>query len=383
MKFGFLSEADPRVGQTYAQRYHDLIDEVILAEKVGFDIFGCSEQHFAIGVASVSSPECLFSYLFAKTDRIRFRHAITPLPYLINHPLRVAERIATEDILSNGRIELGTGRGNTTLLLRAFDVSPDENKAQAAEALDLIITALTEDPFVFNGEHFQVPPRSLVPKPIQRPYPPIWSAAMSPDSIMDAARRGIGVWASASDRGWDFLESVVSLYKKTIAETAATGVHVNDSCAVVTSAHCAPTRDQAIAESYESLAGSRKLSVDAYEKLSTLSKDYAYMKDIADIVTAKGDDVDYMLNESASLVIGSPDDFIAQVRRYEALGVDEIWFRIDSLPHDLLMQSIEMIGRYVIPLFKEPWNVVEEPEILRKRLQAKRGEFIIPVAKTH
>lgn len=373
MKFGFLSEADPRPGQTYAQRYRDLTDEVILAEKVGFDVFGVSEQHFALGVASVSAPECLFSYLFAKTSRIRFRHAITLLPYLINHPLRVAERIATEDILSDGRVELGTGRGNTTLTLTAFGVSPDENKEQSEEALELIIAALTQDPFRFDGKFFKVPTRSLVPKSIQRPHPPIWSAAMSPDSVRSAALRGLGVWATASDRGWKYLEGVASIYKAGVAEAAAAGRHVNNSCAVVASAHCAPTTEIALRESADALVGSRKLSTTAYGKLARTSKDYAYMQQIADIVAEKGSDLDYMLNESASLVIGDPDDFIRNVEKYRAVGVDEVWFRIDSLPHEKLMQSIELIGRYVIPRFKDPWNVVEDPEVVRNRIFEARA----------
>jgi alkanesulfonate monooxygenase SsuD/methylene tetrahydromethanopterin reductase-like flavin-dependent oxidoreductase (luciferase family) len=374
MKFGFMSEADPRPGQTYAQRYRDLIDQVILAEKVGFDVFGVSEQHFALSVASVSAPECLFSYMFAKTTRIRFRHAITLLPYRINHPLRTAERIATEDILSDGRIELGTGRGNTTLALKAFGVSPDENKEQSEEALDLIMTALSQDPFTFEGKYFQIPKRSIIPKVIQRPHPPIWSAAMSPDSVQSAAKRGLGVWATASDRGWKYLAEVVSGYKEAIGKAAEQGVHVNNSCAVVASAHCAESKEIALRESKNALVLSRKLSTTAYGKLAKLSRDYAYMQEIADIVDEKGDDLDYMLNESGSLIIGDPDDFIKSIKKYQALGVDEVWFRIDSLPHHKLMQSIELIGRYVIPQFKEPWNVVEDPEVIRQRILAARGE---------
>jgi alkanesulfonate monooxygenase SsuD/methylene tetrahydromethanopterin reductase-like flavin-dependent oxidoreductase (luciferase family) len=373
MKFGFLSEADPRPGQTYGQRYRDLFDEVILAEQLGFDIFGLSEQHFALGVASVSAPECLFSYLFARTTHIRFRHAIMLLPYMINHPLRVAERIATEDVLSNGRIELGVGRGNTTLTLRAFGVSPDENKDQSDEALDLIMIALTQDPFRFEGKFFKVPPRSLVPKAVQFPHPPIWAAAMSPDSIQLAAGKGIGVWATASDRGWGYLERVVTQYKASVAETAASGKHVNNSCAVVTSAHCAETQAKALEESSAALIDSRKLSTDAYGKLAKISKDYAYMQEIADTVSQKGSDLDYMLNESASLIIGSPEDFVKAIERYQRLGADEVWFRLDSLPHEVLMRSINLIGRHVIPRFKEPWSVVEDPEVLRARIRASRA----------
>ena len=137
MRFCLLTECDTRPGMTHAARYFELVDEVLLAERVGFDLFGASEQHFAIGGASVSAPEVLYPFLMALTSRIRFLHAVTLLPRNFNHPLRVAERLATEDILSHGRVELGTGRGNTPLALRAFEVSPEENKAQWDEGIEL------------------------------------------------------------------------------------------------------------------------------------------------------------------------------------------------------------------------------------------------------
>ena len=120
MRFIFFSEGETQPGHTHAHRYRELIDEVILAEKVGFDAFGCSEQHFAIGTASTSAPEVIYPYMMALTSRIHFIHLITPLPKKINHALRVAERLATEDILSNGRVGLAVGRGNTTLALHAL-----------------------------------------------------------------------------------------------------------------------------------------------------------------------------------------------------------------------------------------------------------------------
>ncbi|MFE5126291.1 LLM class flavin-dependent oxidoreductase [Streptomyces sp. NPDC056669] len=123
-----------------------MVEEVLLAERVGFDAFGSSEQHVALGTASVSAPEVLYPYLMALTSRIRFIHLVTLLPTRMNHALRVAERVATEDILSNGRVELGTGRGNTTLALRAFEVDPSENKSQWREGVELIRRAFLDDP---------------------------------------------------------------------------------------------------------------------------------------------------------------------------------------------------------------------------------------------
>ncbi len=374
MKFGFLSEGDPRPGQTYSQRYWDLVEEVQLADKMGFDVFGTSEQHFAIGVASISAPECLYPYLFARTERIRFRHAVTLMPYRINHPLRVAERIATQDILSRGRIELGTGRGNTMLTLRGFGVDVDSTREQWEEGIDLIKAAFTSDPFTFEGKHFQVPPRSLIPKPLQDPHPPIFVASTGPDSLRRAAQKGLGVITSAVERGWGYVEEAIKIYRDEAARAEAAGVRVNNAIALNTTAHCAPTTQQAIDEAGAVIVKERKLAGDAYARLATLSPDYAYMKGIAELGSVM-EDLDYLRNESGSIIIGGPDNFIEMIQRFETLGADEVWFRLDSLPHHLIMQSIELIGRYVIPQFKDKRALVQPPEVMRNKLREKRAEL--------
>src|SRR6185295_18843807 len=182
MKFMFFSEGDTLPGDSYQTRYWDLVDQVIHAEKWGFDSFGVSEQQFAVGGVSTSAPEVLYGYLFALTSRIRFAHAITLLPKNINHALKVACRTAVQDVLSRGRIELGVGRGNTTLALRAYEVDLEKNRSEWFEGIKVLKAAFTHDPCMFYGKHDKVPPRSLVPKPVQQPHPPIFTVAPSIDS---------------------------------------------------------------------------------------------------------------------------------------------------------------------------------------------------------
>jgi alkanesulfonate monooxygenase SsuD/methylene tetrahydromethanopterin reductase-like flavin-dependent oxidoreductase (luciferase family) len=374
MNFGFLSEGDPRPGQTYSQRYWDLVDEVVLADKMGFDVFGTSEQHFALGVASISAPESFYPYLFAKTERIRFRSAVTLLPYMINHPLRVAERIATQDILSRGRVELGTGRGNTLLTLRGFGVDVNTTREQWEEAIDLIRAAFLSDPFTFEGKYFNVPPRSLVPKPLQYPHPPIFVASTGPDSLRRAAQKGLGVITSAIERGWSFVEDAIKVYRAeaAIADPVFGATH---KIAVQTLAHCAATNERAVEEAGAKIVKERKLAGDAYARLATLSPDYAYMKDIRTDMADSLENIDYLRFDSASILIGDPDYFVKMVQKFEAMGADEVWFRLDSLPHELIMQSIELIGRYVIPQFKDPRAVVQHPDVMREKLRRKRAEL--------
>jgi alkanesulfonate monooxygenase SsuD/methylene tetrahydromethanopterin reductase-like flavin-dependent oxidoreductase (luciferase family) len=149
MKFMFFSEAETLPGASYQTRYWELVEQVIHAEKWGFDSFGVSEQQYAIGGIATSCPEVLFAYLFPLTKTLRFAHAITLLPKMMNHALRIASRTAVQDILSNGRIELGVGRGNTTLALRAFEVDLEKNRDEVNEGIQVLKNAFTQDPFMF------------------------------------------------------------------------------------------------------------------------------------------------------------------------------------------------------------------------------------------
>ncbi|RRQ28669.1 LLM class flavin-dependent oxidoreductase [Rhodococcus sp. Eu-32] len=369
MRFIFMSEGETPAGHTHEHRYRELIDEVLLAEEVGFDAFGTSEQHVAIGTATTSAPEVIYPYLMARTSRIRFIHLVTLLPTRINHALRVAERLATEDILSNGRVELGVGRGNTTLALRAFEVSPSENKAQQLEGLEVIRRALHNDIFSFVGEHYKIPPRSLVPKAIQAPCPPIHMATGSPESVRAAAELGVGAIMGGFYLGFEFLENMLHIYDEALAGATHTYPLQAEKLAVVSGGmHCAETRDEAI-NLARTLTESVALSTDAYQRLSKLSSDYQYMGAVKDL---DFHDERYMLEDSAGFIVGDPDDCIAQVQRFADLGVDSLVMRIDGLPHRELMKSIELFGKYVIPKFKNPGAVVRSSGEILDDIRAAR-----------
>jgi alkanesulfonate monooxygenase SsuD/methylene tetrahydromethanopterin reductase-like flavin-dependent oxidoreductase (luciferase family) len=369
MRFGFISEGETPVGVTHRRRYMELIDEMLLAEKVGFDLVGTSEQHFAIGGVSVSAPETLYPYVMALTSRIRFIHAITLMPMRFNHPLRVAERLATEDILSNGRVELGTGRGNTTLALRAFEVGVEENKAQWSEGLDLLRAAFLHDPFHFEGDYYNVPPRSLTPKPVQLPHPPLSVAATSPETHRQAAEKGIGVISSSSFMGFDYLKNALGLYDETFADTQHdVPTNYSKSVMIFGSLICLDSMEEAVATAPSALAYAKN-ALGAYERLSKLSADYAYMGAVKDV---DFHDQDFMLNESAGFIVGDPAECIRQVQRYADLGIDTLLLRIDSIPHEKIMRTIDLFGKYVIPHFTAPQNVVRSGDDVLEEIRKLR-----------
>ena len=381
MKFMFFSENDVMPGQTHAARYWDLVDQVIHAEKWGFDSFGVSEQLYAIGGATTSCPEVLFAYLFACTSRIRFRHAITLMPKNINHPLKVAARTAVQDILSHGRIELGTGRGNTTLALRAFEVNPQTNKSEWLEGLEVLIKAFTEDPFMHYGEHYKIPPRSLVPKCVQKPHPPLSAAATSPDSHEQMGKLGIGIMSWSSFLGFEELQTNMAAFDKGRAEAIAEGRHLNDTRGLLVQAHCAETDAQAKEEAGAGNLAWLKLAIDGYPRLAKLSKDYAYMNRINEVEDKFGN-FDYFVDESAGAVFGSVETCIKQIERIQELGFNELVLRMDSTSHANIMKSVELFGRYVIPHFKHPENVVRpaaeviaDMKVLREKAKAD-GDYV-------
>ncbi len=361
MRFGFFSEAETKPGESYFHRYREVIDEVIYAEEMGFDFFACSEQHFTFA-AGISAPECLFPFLFAKTKTLRFRHAVVLLPHAFNHPLRVAERIATEDILSNGRIELGTGRSNTTLALKAFQIDPDETRDQWKESLDVIRAAFTQEPFSHEGDRLSIPKRYLVPQVVQKPYPPLSVTGTGPDTQEIAVREGLGVMTSAFFFGQEWFDTMSSLYWGHVKAQKKAPEHANYFLSALVYAYCADSDEEAWRDAYDGIHYAARMAFLIFPRLAKFGKSYGYMakaEEFADRI----DDKTWLAEESGTVVVGSPESCIKQIQRYVDSGATEIMLRIDGFGHDRIMRSIEMFGKYVLPHFKDEFTVVPETAV--------------------
>ncbi len=374
MRFMYFSEGETLDGESYQIRYKELVEQVIHAEKWGFDSFGVSEQQFAIGGISTSCPEVLFAYLFSLTKTLRFAHAITLLPKNVNHALRIASRTSVQDVLSDGRIELGIGRGNTTLALRAFGVDLEQSRSEVHEGINVLKRAFTEDPFMFYGEHYQIPPRSLVPKPIQKPHPPMYMAATSAESHVMAAELGIGVFSWSNYMGYDPLaESILEYNKAADAEEAAGNSVDRRRVGALLQAYCAETDKIARQEAGEGNIKWLQIALDGYPRLAKVAESYAYMAKVQE-VSQKATNLDYFQEESGSAVFGSPESCIRSIERLRDCGVNTLALRIDSVPHEKIIKSIEMFGRYVIPHFKSPDNFMRPPEDVMTDIREMREE---------
>jgi alkanesulfonate monooxygenase SsuD/methylene tetrahydromethanopterin reductase-like flavin-dependent oxidoreductase (luciferase family) len=353
VRFGLCQEADAP-GISFRQRYLEMVEEAQFAEEMGFDFYALSEQHFNPTVASVSAPETILPFVAARTSRINLRWTSVVL-LAFNHPIRVTERLTTLDVISRGRAQLGTARSNNLRTLRVFGIEPGETRRQWEESLDVIRTVLTEQPFEFHGQIWNIPPTYLEPLPYQQPHPPIFVSATSLETHGNAGRKGIGVMTGNSlPGGWEYMEEAVATYRAALTEHEPVKGAVTDSAsALAVMAHCAETDEQAKAESEQAAFRFVHEIIGWFQALSKSSPDYAYLSRIEEIVDRK-DDLDFLIDRAPYLTIGSPQFFIDRAKRLQALGYDEFILRIDGMTHEHHMKAIELIGKYVIPEVKSP-----------------------------
>lgn len=350
MRFGLLSggsAADLR----HDLRYWEVLEEVALADELGFDFFGCPEQHFLGEACSTSAAECFYGAVAVRTKRIRIRSCITLLP--VNHPIKMAEQAATLDILSRGRYEIGTGRSNQFLQLEPFGVAPRETRARWQESLEVMVKAFTQDPFSHTGQYFKIPPRSLIPKPVQKPHPPLFVASSSVEGHTIAGKMGLGVMSTSNFLGFTEVEKYLRAYKEAVKSAEPMGAYVTNSYGIlVLPGHCAETRQKALQQVRDRALSFASIVGVLYAEMGKTSSDYSYMEEVVEQVRDKLQDLDYLVEESAEVIAGDPNDCVRQIKRFADLGADEIILGIDGLPHDQLMQSIRLFGQYVIPHFK-------------------------------
>ncbi len=353
MRFALLHEGDDPLGRPLGERFREMADEAVLAEEMGFDVYALSEQHFLPAVATVSAPEVLFGYVAARTSRIRFRWTSAVL-LSFNHPIRVAERLTTLDQLTDGRAELGTARSNNFSMLEGFGVDPKTTREQWTESLQVIVSALADDPFEHHGELWDIPPKTLVPPAFQKPHPPIFVSALSEESHRRAGELGIGVMTGSSILGWEWVEKNIAAYWDGNSRAQPLAGQVTSSAGMgIFVAHCAETKEQAASEA----AGAARAFLDLnigpgglYEKLGPTSPDYAYLTNIEEIKRRR-DDLECVVASAPYISFGTPDFMIERIRRLQQMGYTEVLLRIDGMGHEVHMRSIELFGRHVIPEF--------------------------------
>jgi len=374
MKFDLLYELQapkPHDERSEYRCYHEALAQIELADRLGYDTVWEVEHHFLTEFAHSSAPEVFLAAVAQRTRRIRLGHGVVLLPHKFNHPIRVAERVAALDLLSDGRVEFGTGR-SSQFEQAGFEVDTDLSREMWQESLEMIPRMWTEDPFEHAGRFVTVPARSILPKPLQKPHPPIWMAATSPQSWEVAARNGIGVLGLTIFVSVPQLAERVCAYRAALAQAKPVGKFVNDRVGAFTIVHVAETKERAVANGGTEAAinyllyafrvlggfvdpsgrGMQRESA-AQEIASTPYRDMIAKEYPIIVKMMKGACTFEDLDAEDMVIVGDVEHCIRKIERYRAAGLDHLicLMQADRIPHAKVMRSIELFGREIIPHF--------------------------------
>jgi len=356
MKFGLMYEIqipEPHYQGIEQERYNQVLAQVDLADEVGFDYFWTVEHHFLREFSHCSAPEALYGAISQRTKRIRIGHAVALLPNQYNHPVRVAERVAVLDILSNGRMDLGTGRSTTLIEMDGFEVDPEETRAQWEEAISMIPKMWTEDPFSHEGRFYNIPPRSVIPKPVQSPHPPLWVACSQPDSFRAAGEMGLGVLCFNLS-GYGQMRERVQIYREALKHAHPVGSFVNDQVAALCIVHCGEDNEETRKVGAPEGAWFVQMAEKLYAPWQGRKVPDSYKFAVDAIQEERTDKTAEDHLASGAFAMGNPDTVIQVLKGYQEAGVDQVlcFMQMGNLAHTRIMDSIKLVGRHVIPYFK-------------------------------
>jgi alkanesulfonate monooxygenase SsuD/methylene tetrahydromethanopterin reductase-like flavin-dependent oxidoreductase (luciferase family) len=365
MDFGLMYEIPvpaPWGPRSERDAYHDVIAQAVHGERVGFSHVWTVEHHFLSEFSHCSAPEALYGAIAARTTTMRIGHGVRLLPFPYNHPIRAAEAAAALDLICDGRLEFGTGRSATRDELEGFGIDPAETRPMWEEALDVIVGAWTNDVFSWEGRYFKLPPRRVLPKPLQQPHPPLWMASTNPSSHELAGRKGLGLLSFTIGVPPEELASRIDIYRAGLREARPAGRFVNPRAATFTMVHCAPTTEEARQNAAASVLWyfRRSLeligSVAAWQEGKPLGT-YDYARVLRDLnLDAFSFEV---LDDMGAVIVGDPERCIERVRRYRDAGCDQLLCLMQpyAIPPAKVMASIDLFGREVIPAFREHRSV--------------------------
>jgi alkanesulfonate monooxygenase SsuD/methylene tetrahydromethanopterin reductase-like flavin-dependent oxidoreductase (luciferase family) len=340
-----------------ARLFHEALEQVILADRLGYDYAWEVEHHFLEEYSHSSAPEVFLAACAALTKNIRVGHGIRQVIANYNHPARTAEGLATLDIISKGRLDFGIGEGATRLELGGFGIPAKEKRAMALESAEQIANMMVMDPYPgFDGKSFSFPCRNVVPKPVQKPHPPMWMACTNRDTIKVAASKGLGALAfSFVDP--DEARTWADIYYDIIRSEACVpiGHSVNANIAMVSNFSVHRDRAEAIRRGQEgfeffSYAVNALVAHDVLPGRSQLYADFLKSRAASDdeIISAR------QRAEISANGIGTPDDIRAHIRAFAAAGVDQVIFlqQAGRNRHAHICESLELFAAEVMPEFK-------------------------------
>jgi alkanesulfonate monooxygenase SsuD/methylene tetrahydromethanopterin reductase-like flavin-dependent oxidoreductase (luciferase family) len=393
MRFGVFYELQlPRPWNKGDERnlFHQALEQVALADQLGFDHAWEVEHHFLDEYSHSSSPEIFLAAAAAGTKSIRLGHGIRQVIPNYNHPARTAEGLSTLDIISDGRVDFGIGEGATRLELGGFRISAKEKRAMAIEAAEQIANMMVLEPYPgFEGKYFSMPCRNVLPKPVQAPHPPMWMACTNRDTIKVAAQNGVGALAFSfldpdEARVW------AEIYYGIIKSDACVplGHAVNANLAMVSSFSVHRDRAEAIRRGHEGFeffgyALNALVAHDTVPGRTNLWGEY---------LAQRGDRTEEIIEATRGVGahasgIGTPEDMRTHLKGFQESGVDQVIFmqQAGRNRHDHICESLELFAAKVMPEFKADAAAREarKAEELTPHIAAalKRKSWMKPLAE--
>lgn len=352
MKFSTFHLFHQFAGQTAREVYDYQIEIVELLEELGFDGVWVAEHHFRdYGV--VPNIFNLLSNLAARTERLRLGTGIVVLP--LHNPVHVAEEAAMVDLLSGGRLEVGIGRGYQSVEFENFGLDLSEARDRFNECLDMLIGLWTQDGFEYKGRFYETNhPLTLMPKPVQRPHPPLHVAAVSPETVELYAARGLPILADPAAP----FKKIAKAAETWHATAAANGVDTSGAELVASrSVYVAPTVEQARADQArfeEGFDRSRIFNVQSAPidpSTGQAAKGFEFYQDRY----LKGGSVDNEFRWNQLEVIGDPERVISQIKSIQEMGYSNLMCDFGStrpLPLEEMRKVLKFFAAEVMPAFR-------------------------------
>lgn len=376
MKFGCFYELQlprPWAEDSEHKLIKNALDQSELADKLGFDYVWATEHHFLEEYAHSSAPEVFLAAVSQRTKNVRIGHGIVQMPPNINHPARVAERLATLDLISDGRLDYGIGAGASETELGGFNVPQDEKKSMMVEGARAVVEMMVQQPFPgIDSKYVKMPARNVVPKPLQKPHPPMWLACSNRTSILQAARLGLGALTFSfvgPEQARQWVQDYYTAFEK---ECEPLGYSVNPNFAIACPFLC--DRDAAKMEA---------LGLESYSFFIYGLGHYSFFGahepgnyDIWD--EFKNHPKEFALPEGRTQdCVGTPERLRAQLREFEEVGIDQVicLSQAGKISHEQLCSSIELFSNEVLPEFKER---DQKSERQRAERRARLTEITMP-----
>lgn len=347
MKFGLFYQLPCAPEQSEPERYRETLEQIALADQLGFDVAWLAELHFFKGFSIMPSPLMVAIAAAQRTRRIRLGTAVTLLPF--HHPLRAAEEAAAADILTGGRLEYGVGRGTIAVHFQGFGVARDESRERFAEALEIILRAWGGEPISYKGRFYDIDGVAIAPRPLQQPHPPIRIAANSPETAQFAGEHGYDVLVASPINPMPGFYEHVRIYREALVR----GAHPERAgdVAALFFVNPQPNRAATRAEAERSLMHYFQTIVEQtlVGGRGQYEGSYAYLKQVRERAKA----ITWDAVEQTMAVYGPPEECIARIGEiHERGGINQLvcWFNAGGLiGHRDVMATMERFAAKVMP----------------------------------